>query len=133
MLIQASSPLRWRGKGGCANNSTAPPGAEGGAWMKFYTQQHRFYCGIDLHAKRMYICILNAEGTIVYHQNGAAGPEHFLRAIATGAPSPPTGDVRLLTTGGLIRVIRRLDAPPVVRIRPEAGARLRSVSSPSSG
>ena len=50
--------------------------------MRFYTQQHRFYCGIDLHAKRMYICVLNADGAIVYHQNGAAGPEHFLRAIA---------------------------------------------------
>jgi|APFre7841882654_1041346.scaffolds.fasta_scaffold153520_2 hypothetical protein len=30
--------------------------------MRFYTQQHRFYCGIDLHAKRMYICVLNAFG-----------------------------------------------------------------------
>jgi transposase len=50
--------------------------------MRFYTQQHRYYCGIDLHAKRMYICILNGEGEIVYHQNGAANPQHFLRAIA---------------------------------------------------
>ena len=30
--------------------------------MRFYTQQHRFYCRIDLHAKRMYICVLNAFG-----------------------------------------------------------------------
>ncbi len=50
--------------------------------MRFYTQQHQYYCGIDLHAKRMYICILNAAGAIVYHQNGTAGPEHFLRAVA---------------------------------------------------
>jgi len=27
--------------------------------MKFYTQQHKFYCGIDLHARTMYVCILN--------------------------------------------------------------------------
>jgi hypothetical protein len=40
--------------------------------MRFYTQQHRYYCGIDLHAKRMYICILNGKRDIVYHQNGAA-------------------------------------------------------------
>ena len=50
--------------------------------MRFYTQQHRFYCGIDLHAKRMFICVLNADGEIVHHQNGEANPQHFLRAIA---------------------------------------------------
>ncbi|GBD98666.1 hypothetical protein BMS3Abin07_00692 [bacterium BMS3Abin07] len=27
--------------------------------MKFYTKQHKFYCGIDLRAKKMYLCILN--------------------------------------------------------------------------
>lgn len=27
--------------------------------MKFYTKTHKFYCGIDLHAKTMYLCILN--------------------------------------------------------------------------
>ena len=26
--------------------------------MRFYTQQHPFYCGIDLHARTMYVCIL---------------------------------------------------------------------------
>jgi len=26
--------------------------------MKFYTRQHKYYCGIDLHTKNMYICIL---------------------------------------------------------------------------
>jgi len=50
--------------------------------MRFYTQQHRFYCGIDLHARRMYICILNAEGEILVHRNGPASPEHFLAVIA---------------------------------------------------
>jgi len=24
--------------------------------MRYYTQQHPYYCGIDLHAKTMYIC-----------------------------------------------------------------------------
>lgn len=27
--------------------------------MRFYTTTHRHYCGIDLHAKQMYVCILN--------------------------------------------------------------------------
>jgi len=24
--------------------------------MRFYTKQHKFYCGIDFHAKKMYLC-----------------------------------------------------------------------------
>jgi hypothetical protein len=26
--------------------------------MRFYTGQHQYYCGIDLHARTMYVCIL---------------------------------------------------------------------------
>ena len=32
--------------------------------MRFYTTPHRYYCGIDLRARRMYICVLDAEGQI---------------------------------------------------------------------
>jgi hypothetical protein len=28
--------------------------------MRFYTKQHQYYCGIDLHARRMYICVLRS-------------------------------------------------------------------------
>ena len=37
--------------------------------MRFYTQQNKFYCGIDLHKRTMYVCILNQEGEIVVHRN----------------------------------------------------------------
>jgi transposase len=50
--------------------------------MRFYTKQHRYYCGIDLHARRMYICILDADGQIRVHRNGPATPEHLLTTIA---------------------------------------------------
>src|SRR5215475_12843913 len=30
--------------------------------MRFYTTQHPFYCGIDLHARTMYLCILDQGG-----------------------------------------------------------------------
>jgi transposase len=50
--------------------------------MRFYTKQHKFYCGIDLHARSMYLCILNQEGEILLHRNMPAGPEPFLKAIA---------------------------------------------------
>ena len=50
--------------------------------MRFYTAQHRYYCGIDLHARRMYICVLDAEGKVRVHRNGPATPEHLLATIA---------------------------------------------------
>jgi transposase len=50
--------------------------------MRFYTKPHRYYCGIDLHARRMYICVLDGEGQIRVHRNGSATPEHFLTTIA---------------------------------------------------
>jgi transposase len=50
--------------------------------MRFYTNQHKFYCGIDLHAKTMYLCILNADGEIVLHRNIKSNPEVFLKTIA---------------------------------------------------
>src|SRR6185295_1581452 len=50
--------------------------------MRFYTQQHQFYCGIDLHARTMYLCVLNQDGEILLHRNMPAGPEPFLKAVA---------------------------------------------------
>jgi transposase len=50
--------------------------------MRFYTKQHQFYCGIDLHARTMYLCILNQEGEVLLHRNMKAAPEPFLKAIA---------------------------------------------------
>jgi hypothetical protein len=50
--------------------------------MNFSTQQHKQYCGIDLHAKAMYICILDQNGTQLVHKNLPTPPEAFLRLIA---------------------------------------------------
>jgi transposase len=50
--------------------------------MRFYTTPHQFYCGIDLHARTMYLCILNRDGEILVHRNMKAGPDPFLTAIA---------------------------------------------------
>jgi transposase len=49
--------------------------------MRFYTQQREFYCGIDLHARSMYLCILDRDGKIVLHHNMASAPDPFLKAI----------------------------------------------------
>src|SRR5437016_5959662 len=55
---------------------------EGGNAMRFYNQQHRFYCGVDLHARFMYLCVLDQAGGTVLHQNFPADADAFRQAIA---------------------------------------------------
>jgi hypothetical protein len=50
--------------------------------MNFYTQHHEYYCGIGLHAKVMYVCILDQAGTKLVHKNPPTTPGAFLRVIA---------------------------------------------------
>ena len=50
--------------------------------MRFYTNQHQFYYGIDLHARSMYVCIVNHAGEILVHRNMKAAPDPFLKAVA---------------------------------------------------
>lgn len=50
--------------------------------MRFYTQEHKFYCGIDLHARSIYICILDNHGEVLVHCNTRAEPGCFLNTIA---------------------------------------------------
>ena len=49
--------------------------------MRFYTPQHQFSCGIDLHARSIYVCILNPAGEILVHKNLPADPDAFLSLI----------------------------------------------------
>src|SRR2546425_1482147 len=50
--------------------------------MRCYNRQHRHYCGIDLHVKTMYVCILDATGQVLVHRNVKSTPEAFLETIA---------------------------------------------------
>ena len=50
--------------------------------MRYYNQQHRFYCGIDLHAGTMYLCILDHVDEIVFHKDLPTDADTFLEAIA---------------------------------------------------
>ncbi len=49
--------------------------------MRFYTQQHTHYCGVDLHTKTMFLCILDNQGNIVLSRNMLANPKTFLKAV----------------------------------------------------
>src|SRR5262249_57672311 len=50
--------------------------------MRFYQGQHRFYGGVDLHARTTYLCILDADGQVVYDRNLPATSQAFLQAVA---------------------------------------------------
>jgi hypothetical protein len=59
--------------------------------MRCYNQQHRFYCGVDLHARTMYVCLLDQDGAILCHQNLPAVVDAFRRARrGRRAPLCPT-------------------------------------------
>ncbi len=32
--------------------------------MKFYNNSHPYYCGIDLHARLLYVCIIDQNGDV---------------------------------------------------------------------
>ena len=49
--------------------------------MKFYTKQHKYSCGIDLHTKKMYVCILDEAGEIMLHKNIRTTGKDFLRVL----------------------------------------------------
>ena len=46
-----------------------------------YTGQHRFYCGVDLHARTLFTHVLDHKGKTVFEQDRPADPAAFLKAI----------------------------------------------------
>jgi transposase len=54
--------------------------------MRFYTRQHRFYCGVDLHARTMHVCILNQAGTVVLRRQIADDPHRLRELLAPYRP-----------------------------------------------
>ena len=49
--------------------------------MRFYSKQHKYYCGVDLHAKTMYVCIIDQEARIIKQKNIKSNPAAFMKAI----------------------------------------------------
>lgn len=47
--------------------------------MRFYDGQHTHYAGVDLHTKTMFVCVLDATGTVLLERN-------TLRAQHAGQP-----------------------------------------------
>ncbi len=49
--------------------------------MQFYTKKHQYYCGIDLHTKIIYVCLLDSEGKVLLHEQTKANPEALMILI----------------------------------------------------
>jgi transposase len=51
--------------------------------MKYYVSTTKFNCGIDLHARQMYVCLMDRDGQKLVHRNIRDNDfEHFLKLIA---------------------------------------------------
>src|SRR5262245_30963617 len=50
--------------------------------MRFYQQPHAFYCGVDLHARTLYLCVLNQAGEKLLHREVPSGPAALLAVLA---------------------------------------------------
>jgi transposase len=50
--------------------------------MRFYNQQHRFYAGVDLHARTLSVHVLDAQGSTALAKTLPASPDAFLQAVA---------------------------------------------------
>src|SRR3954468_20598430 len=76
------------GKGSRGDDLESQHGAGSGptqpkeTMMRFYDQQHRFYAGVDLHARTMHLCVLDATGAVVLDKALPCRPDAFLGAIA---------------------------------------------------
>ena len=49
--------------------------------MRFYQRQHGFYCGVDLHARTMHVCVVDADGVTREHVNLTCDAGRFLNVI----------------------------------------------------
>jgi transposase len=51
--------------------------------MKYYTSTTEFNCGIDLHARQMYVCVMDQKGKKLVHTNIRNNDfEYFLKLVA---------------------------------------------------
>jgi hypothetical protein len=75
MILMKASPGR------CPTLPLSKNPSEGGGLMRFYNEQHEFYVGIDLHARQMFVCVMDRGGTVLLHRNMPADPTHLDRVV----------------------------------------------------
>ena len=60
-------------------------------YMTFHQSTTQYHCGIDLHSKQMYVCVMDAQGNKLLHMNIKNNDfEFFLKKIAPGDTTSPS-------------------------------------------
>jgi len=54
--------------------------------MRFHQPRTQFYCGVDLHARNLYLCVVDRDGNIHKHQKYRCHPDLLLKAIEPFRP-----------------------------------------------
>ena len=49
--------------------------------MEYYTERHRHTCGVDLHGRNLYLCVLDPDREIVLHRRVDCDEEKLLRLL----------------------------------------------------
>ena len=49
--------------------------------MRFYTNSHPYYYAIDLHARTLYVCIIDEQDNILIHKEISANPDALFKLI----------------------------------------------------
>lgn len=49
--------------------------------MNFYNNTHPYYCGIDLHARSLYVCIIDQDGNTCVHKEASADQGKLLKIL----------------------------------------------------
>jgi hypothetical protein len=105
--------------------------------MRFATPTAAYYCGVDLHARTLYLVVLDQAGAVRLDRNYPAQPDAFLAAVA---PSEPTSAERGTSPSSSATAGRPTTKPPAgyyrrrmkQRLNKNYGAGRRRPGSPCS-
>src|SRR5207253_8409150 len=75
---EGSRLRRWRGHPAASRRTPEPE-----AFMRCFLPppETRFYAGVDLHARSLFLCVLDRDGQERFARNLTAAPEPFLKAV----------------------------------------------------
>ena len=80
--------------------------------MTFYNRQHKFYCGIDLHATKMYVCIVDGQGETVVHKNIKAKAKPLTKSSSRSSEKTSSSPSNQPSTGTGWRTTAKTNQSP---------------------
>ena len=84
--------------------------------MRFYRQQHGFYCGVDLHARTLHVCVVDDElRAAALFKNGEKVSDREFSENSFLTPKQDNGDT--LRDGRVLRASWKRSASPAVKMQ----------------